>query len=466
MNNAIHVFPDTNVFLHYPPLSNIDWRQLCNSKSVHLVVCLEVIHELDDKKSDTRLASRAERAIKEIREAFRSNVPIRDQVTLSIFNHELRHSDFPESLSPDSSDDKIVHLAKVYRDQHSECEVAVATEDLGMELRCEANGIPVIRMVSATRMENPQDELSKKYKQNVQELAAIKNRLPKLRLGIGHRDKDAFSDPPPQFTVNDRWQAADIDAEVDKQRRQYPKQAEKKSRVTELGGPRSMSAIARASLHMYVITDEQWKDYDSRLDNYFNEYRRYIENRNLLEDAKARCITFDLVLQNAGNGLATDVDVIVSWPAAVCWLAKSGETASTKLETRMDIPQPPEEPKPMSSMEYLRRSDADVLSSIRMAQHDMARMSQLDFAHRGDEFTPVAKLVKASNNTMEIHARLQKMKHGHTSKLGTFLAVFASWEVALPLSVPFVISTSELSEKVEGRLPVIVRSVSQVGDAT
>ena len=67
-------------------LSQIDWRTLCDSTSVQLVICLQVIHELDAKKSDSRLADRAVRAIKEIRGASDTGQPLRDGVTLSIFN--------------------------------------------------------------------------------------------------------------------------------------------------------------------------------------------------------------------------------------------------------------------------------------------------------------------------------------------------------------------------------------------
>ena len=88
-------------------------------------------------------------------------------------------------------------------------------------------------------------------------------------------------------------------------------------------------------------------------------------------------------------------------------------------------------------------------------------MPNLDFVRRGDEFTPIARLVKSAEGTWEIHVRLQKMKHGHTAKLGTFLAVFASWEDAKPFSAPFVVSATELTEKIEGTLPAIVRRASQ-----
>lgn len=174
MKEDLSVFPDTNVFLHFPPIHEIDWCSVCDAKSVRLVVCLTVIHELDEKKSDHRLSSRAERAIKEIREAVKSGGGLRSGVTINIFNREIRASDFPDSLSPDSADDRIVHLAKLFREETPGSEVAIVTGDFGMELRAQAGGITAIELDSSLRLPNPQDELTKKYKQTFNELNALK----------------------------------------------------------------------------------------------------------------------------------------------------------------------------------------------------------------------------------------------------------------------------------------------------
>ena len=118
-------------------------------------------------------------------------------------------------------------------------------------------------------------------------------------------------------------------------------------------------------------------------------------------------------------------------------------------------PEPPEIPKSRSFDDDWRNNS--IRTSLAQAQ-----LASLDLLHRGDEFTPTAKVIETIEETFEIHVRISKMKHGHTTMLGTFLAVFGSWEDATSLSIPFVISTSELPEKVEGQLPVIVRRESQV----
>lgn len=40
MTRQLAVFPDTNVFLHYPPIDQIDWIALTNAESVKIVLCL------------------------------------------------------------------------------------------------------------------------------------------------------------------------------------------------------------------------------------------------------------------------------------------------------------------------------------------------------------------------------------------------------------------------------------------
>jgi hypothetical protein len=455
MKDRLHVFPDTNVFLHYPPLSQIDWRKHCDADSVHLLVCLEVIHELDTKKSDSRLAARADRAIKEIRETYHAGTPIRDNVTLSIFNQELRHSDFPTTLSPDSGDDKIVHLARMYREQNPENEIAIVTEDLGMELRCQAGGVAAVRMDSAIRLENPQDDMSRKYRQAIQELAAAKNRQPKLKLWITHPGETVSENRPPMFELNDLWQPPDIEAELAELRRKYPKQAGLHAQHKASSEVQGFAAVAQMIDMGHRVSPKQWEAYDEDLEAYFEKYRKYLEGRNELEQIKARCISFGLVLRNDGNGLATDIDVAVSFPLAIHWVSKSGTKEARWIETPLSAPEPPKMPKPASLVDV---SISDMVAHAVLAHRNDAL--DIDIRPR-DEFTPYTKVVKAASGDWEIRSRLSKLKHGHDVALGTFVTGFASWDVAKPLSAHCFISTCELTNKTEDALPIIVGRASQ-----
>src|SRR4051794_29965782 len=98
------VFLDTNVFLHFPPASEIDWVKVCGG-TVKLVVCMPVIHELDKHKNDPRRKERAARAFREIDAILDQDSAVRVSVGLEVLHREIPHAAFEDMLSPDSADD-------------------------------------------------------------------------------------------------------------------------------------------------------------------------------------------------------------------------------------------------------------------------------------------------------------------------------------------------------------------------
>ena len=61
VDELFHLFLDTNSLPHFPSIKDVDWRAICECASVRLVVCMQVIHELDAKKDDPRLGGRPAR---------------------------------------------------------------------------------------------------------------------------------------------------------------------------------------------------------------------------------------------------------------------------------------------------------------------------------------------------------------------------------------------------------------------
>lgn len=435
MRDSLYVFPDTNIFLHYPPLSQIDWQALCDATNVHLVICLQVIHELDDKKSDSRLADRAVRAIKEIRAATDTGQPLREGVTLSIFEQDIRLSDFPAMLSPESGDDRIVHLARMYRDKSPSHDVAIATEDLGMELRCKAGGVTVLPMDTAKRLSSPQDELTKKYKQAVTELNSLRNRLPKLTLLLSTDERPVTFDEGCAFELPNSYPIIDIDGELAKVKETYPQQAGLVAYGNRMG-------IVPPILGT-LVSQEQWREYDQKLEEFYSDYRLYLEQCNTLAEVKSRSITFKLWLCNIGNGPANDIDADITIPAQVCWMAQKGTKEAKAIKTPQP-PKPPEKPEPHFA------------SLMRRPELALPRMVPLDRRVMGEQWNG-ATVQKQADNSHIIHARLQKLKHGHNWDIGTFIAVFGRWKDGLPFQAPFTISTSELPDHVTGNIPFVVR---------
>ncbi len=294
------VFPDSNIFLHFKPLAQIDWLVVCRPKKVKLVVCLQVINELDDKKGDPRLSDRAKRAVKDIREM--RDKEIRPGVTLTIFNHALRAEDFPAGMSPDRNDDRIVRSVQAYLAAHPEETAAVATDDYGMELRCKAHGVAVVKFPTADRLEAPQDELTKKLRQSQSEVAALKNRLPSLALAVvpkwGYPDRDAA----PDLSLSEPIELLDVDEMLAVQRRSHRK-------LTQPAHPLLMQRG--------LFDPEQIERYNGQLADYFLEYEKYLHTYNEWVQSRGVMFDFDLYLLNDGNSPATDIECNIFFPPSV-----------------------------------------------------------------------------------------------------------------------------------------------------
>ena len=56
-----------------------------------------------------------------------------------------------------------------------------------------------------------------------------------------------------------------------------------------------------------------------------------------------------------------------------------------------------------------------------------------------------------------IHAKLERLKHGELHNLGSFLGVFGDWSQVGPFEAEYTITTSEIPDKITGKLPFIVK---------
>ena len=63
-------FVDTNILLHYVPLDQVDWNEVCGTNSVTILIAPIVIEELDKQKrnSNAKISKRAKTVVKRIGE--------------------------------------------------------------------------------------------------------------------------------------------------------------------------------------------------------------------------------------------------------------------------------------------------------------------------------------------------------------------------------------------------------------
>lgn len=428
----IALFPDTNLFLHYKPVTDIDWRSLVAGKDVRLVVCLQVIKELDEKKNHSELGDRAARAIREIRSCKSNMTEVRPGVTLEIFNEEIRLDRLPSHMSPDSADDRIVYQAKQYAQVHSIEDVAVVTEDYGMELRCDASGLRSISPDPADRLPDPDSELKKKNQRLANELATLTNRLPKLSL----RATGGTTSSEAQFSIElKRPEPLDPELETRAKRSvhvtRHPPNAE--------SDPYRLATRYRLD----TVPDSEYARYNRELEEYFQAYSTYVPLRSGYLDARARSFPFELLLDNVGTSPAEDVDVHLHIPADVI------ESVTKEPENDLEIPAQPALPKEPSSL-LMGMND---LASYREPSPSYLDTLLAPVRHDGLQWSRVLR----EGNEFVIRAKIGRLKHTLTISIGKFRARFASWDVVHPLHTTCSITAGNHPTEVTQSLGLRVR---------
>ena len=151
---------DTNILLHFMPPEQVDWLTLVGVPEVRLVLPLRVVEEIDEKKYTARddLADRARRLLSQLRAQLApsagSPTALRPGVTI-----EVPIDDGPRRRTLDA-DQEILEACREL--QFGGQAVVLVTDDTGMILRADAQGLRVVAM--------PEDYLRRKPKPKSEDL--------------------------------------------------------------------------------------------------------------------------------------------------------------------------------------------------------------------------------------------------------------------------------------------------------
>ncbi|MEU8688830.1 PIN domain-containing protein [Streptomyces sp. NPDC048665] len=138
---------DTNMLLHWEPMTVVPWPQQVKADEVRLIVPMVVIEELDRKKyADSSTAKAAVKAIRMIERLLRdtapgSAVPVRDGTTLEVLLDEADHRRRPLS----EADTEIIERAALL-DQITGSRSKLLTGDLHMKLMARTLGLSVFEL--------------------------------------------------------------------------------------------------------------------------------------------------------------------------------------------------------------------------------------------------------------------------------------------------------------------------------
>ena len=142
------LFADTNLFLHYKPLDQVDWSKLGDFDSIEVVVCPPIQREINALKGG-REGRRSERARKtaSILLEIAQHGPQQQRtaspnVMLDLYVTSQPKQDLADKLDYSQNDDRIIgHLAQFIEDNPS-ADAHLLTRDSGPVLKAKNLGIP------------------------------------------------------------------------------------------------------------------------------------------------------------------------------------------------------------------------------------------------------------------------------------------------------------------------------------
>jgi hypothetical protein len=428
------LFLDTNIFLQFAKLDQIDWPAIAADSPVDLVVCMQVIHELDRQKSDPRLKDRARDAIKTIDEFAVKRMPLRPAVQLEIFNHEVRREDFPAELSPDQGDDILLRLFEEYRGRNPAKRIGLVTDDLGARVRAGSRGIKTVQLPEKYRRADPVDEQTKKMRELQRTNAQLQDRLPVLGVVL---EGDGIQRSLPNLMFNLRLRRLcapiDHDSEAARLKAKFPPMC---GRVEQHG----MMAL----MGLPKIGGHDYERYNRDLIVFYENFQRYLQFCVAYQSVSHRIFELDVMLLNSGRGPANDVAVRIHFPTQIHRIGLSGS-----LDNRI-----PSRPKPPSPPQLRRWDQSMHLGLGHLNIPTIVPISE-QIRRAANHELPESDVVRDDEAlTHTLSSTIKRTVHQRNYRLGNVIGVFAEDFDFRPIELPFCISTADHPDLTEGVLVV------------
>ena len=315
-------------------------------------------------------------------------------------------------------------------------EVAVCTEDYGMMLRCEAHGIAIIEPPKDIRLENPSSETEKKYKAAVTELQSLKHRDPKLNFVVYDPQNSPDSGVPFSVSLSRSEASSDPAQETEKERERIRLSGLIDSLIPQFSFMRSFFAVA----------EDDRKRYESKLEEYFTSYEKWVRLNNEYQGLIARAFKFSIQIANIGKCPVSDLYIEIRFPTIFRFLQGEGDSKGELVK----CPTPPSKPKPP------RQIFNQLALFPKTIQPSLYSSSMFDAIARSDSGSPNCEIIGVESEEFRIVIRLQKLNHNMCVNYGPFEGLLQSWEDAISFQAHLFATASNLLDPITLDIPFVL----------
>lgn len=420
------------MFLHYVPITQINWSELTGRQQGVIAILPVVIRELDRQKIEhpkEHIRRRAAQVLSKLDELSESTTSaVRDAWSIDFVRADAQIDFGAHNLVRHIQDDQIIASAVELRASGGADTVILVTADFGLKLKARTHEFTAITPADKYRHPNETDPRDAKIRELQQEVQRLGSRRPSLAL--------VFADSTRQLTVPVRRVAVSetvLARELEEIRRKH-------SPYTYPEAPGTSVLAARAFIEASRVNPADVQRYNEALPAFYEQYEFHVRERAEYEAEQSKIVKLSIELTNSGTSPAEDIDVQLHFPDGFL-LTDSEQEVSRQ-------PMPPEPPS------YPKSSIQRIMEQCRNAANPLAwtRDISIPSPRNASAFEIVQR------NSYDVTVHVSRLKHSNRQALDPLYVVFDSCESASSFGIDYSIHAAELPDAQKGRLDVIVEN--------
>lgn len=337
----LYLFADSNLFLHYKPLHEVDWSQIGDFDDIEVVACRTVQREIDGLKDGRagRRADRARRTASTFLDIAQNGPQVHREasprVVLSLDTTSQPKKDLHGQLDYTQNDDRIIgHIAQFKVDNPS-ADVRLLTRDSGPILTARSLAIPCVVIPEGWRLPPEPDDRDRQIQDLMHQLRELQAQEPEFQFSC-------------ELQSGERPNHVEIVYEAFQ-----PLTATERDRVWEnLLDLYPPTVVNRNRVAAQDICEYEERNHPA----WISACEEYLKVVHLIVQME-HCPQLTLAIQNTGTRPATNVLVDIRASGNFGLTVPTSELRDCRLIPAMKRPKPPAQPKPS-------RSPMDILNEL------------------------------------------------------------------------------------------------------
>jgi rRNA-processing protein FCF1 len=301
-----YLFLDTNIYLHYQDIEQVDWASVVNDGNITIVVPRIVIREIDKHKDTNKgkIQKRAKRVSSIFAKVFLNNESLKLPLVECGDPNQSLFDGYKFNIS--INDDWII-LSALYSG-YDKKNIVIVSSDNNLLLKAKDNDLSFKKMPDEYLLKVELSEEEKEIAKLKAEVERYRNRLSKPSIRFINGESKIVFQKPMKRNLQDElaYYMEELKAENPYM---YSKSAD------PYYDTYSQWRNIRASLQPY--TAEQIEFYNKQLDDFYNEseaYQKYILERQVL-DEQFKELSFEIV--NEGTAQTGDMVIFLEFPEEI-----------------------------------------------------------------------------------------------------------------------------------------------------